>query len=376
MKHEEIQDLLEDYVDDRLDRASRKLVGDHLKECNECRQILDEVAPVDVSALGASVFDERRMRRTVRRSLFRTAWNTVLLAVAGWLAIWFLTALLFQPLVVNRDGRAADAVRASIDLAVMSNPGVVLTEGTITSGLFGRKVDLEFGLPVGAGLRPAISTSTALGPLTIRQNDTSSDSSDYGRFQGEPLDQLANLGDSTVATVSIWFDTPVAVETAQSIADDATLDLRVVWAGFDARLGRIEPPIWTAGGVLGYGTCQPPDSDLGDDLLGATSASFSQGAGFLFGDASVEAALDSVIAGLTDVSARDELVDLLVQPFGDDPADIEAIIRELQTDPQVAMLVVTGPSAAIAEYLEDKSGVWANVLAVDFYNWTDGICGR
>ncbi len=376
MKHEDIQDLLEDYVDDRLDRPTRKLVDDHLKECDECRQILDEVAPVDVSALGASVYDERLMRRTVRRSLFRTAWNTVLLVVAGWLAIWFLTALLFQPLVVNRDGRAADAARASIDLGVMLNPGVVLTGGTITSSLFDREVDLEFGLPVGAGLRPAISTSTALGPLGIREDHTSNDSADYGRFQGEPLDQLANLGDSTVATVSVWFDTPLAVEEAQSIADDATLDLRVVWAGFDARLGRIEPPTWTAGGTLGYGTCQPPDNDLGDELLGSTSASFSQGAGFLFGDASIATALESVIAGLTNITSRDELTDYLVQPFGDDPDDIQAIIADLQTDPEVAMLVVTGPSTAIAEYLESETGVSANVLAVDFYNWTDGICGR
>jgi hypothetical protein len=31
-------------------------------------------------------------------------------------------------------------------------------------------------------------------------------------------------------------------------------------------------PSWTAGGMLGYATCQPPLDDLDDDILGATSA--------------------------------------------------------------------------------------------------------
>lgn len=376
MKHEEIQDLLEDYVDDRLDRPTRKLVDDHLKECAECREILDEVAPVDVSALGTNVYDERAMRRTVRRSLFRTAWNTILLLVAGWLAIWFFTALVIQPFVVNRDGRAADIVRANIDLGVMLNPGVVMTDGTISSGLLGRQVDLEFRLPVGAALRPAISTLTSLGPIGIREDHTSGDSEEYGRFQGEALDQLSNLGASTVATVGIWFDTPVSVQTAQSIADDPSLDFRVTWAGFDASLDRVEPPAWTAGGTLGYGICQGPGTELGDDLLGATSASFSQGSDFLFGNPSVEDALDSVKAALGNIVGRDELIDHLLQPGGDSPDDIASIIRELETSPEVSMVVVTGPSTAIAEYLESRAGVWANVLAVDFYNWTDGICGR
>jgi RNA polymerase sigma factor (sigma-70 family) len=135
-------------------------------------------------------------------------------------------------------------------------------------------------------------------------------------------------------------------------------------------------PSWTAGGMLGYATCQPPLDDLDDDILGATSAGFSRGSGFLFGDASIDAALDSVVAALTNISGRDELVDYLVEPFDDERDGIREILTELQTDPEVSMVVVTGPSAAIAEHLESEPGVSANVLAVDFYNWTDGICGR
>lgn len=377
MKHEEIQDLLEGYVDDRLDRPTRKLVDDHLKECTECREILDEVAPVDVSALGTSMYDERLMRRTVRRSLFRTAWNTVLLLLAGWIAIWFFTALVVQPFLVNRDGRAADAARASIDLGVMLNPGVVLTDGSISSNLLSRQVELDFAVPVGGGLQPAFSESTDITLFGIRDRPGFNESSILGQFQGEALDQLSNLGDSTVATVNLWFDSPVTIEEAQAIADDPNLRFRVVWAGFDASLGRSEFPAWTAGGVVGYGTCQPPGGEaLGDDLLGASSASFSQGSGFLFGNASVDGALNLVVAALTNIYERDELVDHLVQPFGDSRDDLQEIIADLESSPEVSMLVVTGPSTAIAEYLETEPGMSANVIAVDFYNWTDEICGR
>lgn len=379
MKHEEIQDLLEDYVDDRLDRPTRKLVDDHLKECTECREILDEVAPVDVSALGTSMYDERLMRRTVRRSLFRTAWNTVLLLLAGWIAIWFFTALVVQPFLVNRDGRAADAARASIDLGVMLNPGVVLTDGSISSNLLSRQVDLDFAVPVGGGLQPAFTESTDVTLFGIRDRPGFSEPTTFGQFQGEALDQLSNLGDSTVATVNLWFDSPVTMEEAQAIADDQDFEFRVIWAGFDASLGRVaplEPPRWTAAGTLGYATCLPPLDDLGDDLLGASSASFGHGMSFLFGRSSIDQARNSVVAALTNIASSNELVDYVVQPYDEDGDDIGELLTEFRADPLVTALVVTGPSIAIAEYLQSEPGVSANVIAVDFYNWTDGICGR
>ncbi|CAN5825594.1 hypothetical protein BH23ACT4_BH23ACT4_00690 [soil metagenome] len=379
MKHEEIQDLLEDYVDDRLDRPTRKLVDDHLKECTECREILDEVAPVNVSALGGFTYDERAMRRTVRRSVFRTAWNTVLLLLTGLIVGWFLAALVVQPLAVNRGGRAADTARASIDLGIMLNPGAVLTDGSISSGWFDRHIDLEFGVPVGASVQPAISTSTRVGLFGIYDHFRAGQQSDvfrYGGFNGDAEDQLMNLGASTVATVAVWFDVPGSVERAQALADDPTLDFRVIWAGFDASLGRVEPPGWTAGGTLGYGTCQPPLDHLGDDLLGSTSAGFNQGTGFLYGNSAIATALDSVTAALTNISGQDALLDYLLPAPGDNPSDVDEILADLESDPEVSMVVVTGPSTAIAEYLQSEPGVSANVIAIDFYNWTDGICGR
>jgi hypothetical protein len=215
-----------------------------------------------------------------------------------------------------------------------------------------------------------------IGPFGIRDEPDLGSDFDFGGFQGEALDQLSNLGESTVATVSIWFDTPLSVEAAQSIADNPEFDFRVVWAGFDARLDRVEAPSWTNGGILGYGTCQPPGSELDEELLGANSAGFGQGSGFLFGRSSIDAARNSVVAALTNISGRDDLVDYLVGPFDDDRSDVGEILTGLRTNPEVAVLVVTGPSPAIADYLENEPGPWANVLAVDFYNWTTEICGR
>jgi len=61
--------------------------------------------------------------RPEKCSLFRTALDAALILVAGLTLSWFLSALLIQPLVIDRGGRAGDAARMSIDLGAMLNPG-------------------------------------------------------------------------------------------------------------------------------------------------------------------------------------------------------------------------------------------------------------
>lgn len=375
MTHSEIQDRLEAYVDDRLTRDERRKVDAHLKGCDECRAILDEVAPVDMSSLSPLAFDEAAMKRTVRRSMFRTAFNTALLLLAGWIVIWFLAALVLQPLVINRGGRAADAVRMNIDLATMVNPGAVRIDGRIESGMLNRVVELDFAIPVGAGFEPGPSTSTSIGMLGLRSLPVEEPRfAELGDFQGQALDQLASLGAGTVATIAIHYDRPISTEQAQQIADDPGADIRVVWAGFDASLGRDEGPTWTHGrGTLGYGTCQAEEI-LDDDLLGATSASFHGGS--VFWPSSVERARQSVIAALENIERRAELVDYVVSQFDDNPDDLSAILADLRASPEVTTLAVTGPSPEVAAFLATEQGVSTDMIAVDFYNWTSGICGR
>jgi len=374
MTHEEIQDRLEAYVDERLTRDERREVDAHFKDCDECRAILDEVAQVDMTALGPMTYDEAAMKRTVRRSMFRTAFNTALLLVAGWIILWFLSVFVVQPLAVNRGGRAADAVRMSIDLPMMTYPGAVMIDGRIESGMLTRVVSLDFALPVGAGFEPGGRTSTSIGVFGIASlpiEDSPIDA--LAEFQGQTLDQLANLGEGTVATIAVSYPAPISIERAQGIADDPGTDVRVVWAGFDASRGREEVPAWTSGGTLGYGTCLADDI-LDDEILGATSAGF--GGASNFSPSSLERALESVIAALVNIESRHELVDYVVGRFNDDPDDVSAILTELRSNAEVTTLVVTGPSNEVAAFLAAESDLGATLLAVDFYNWTSGICGR
>lgn len=375
MNHHEIQDLLEAYVDDRLSREDRREVDRHLKECEECRNILDDVSPVDLTGLGPTSFDEALMRTTVRRSMFRTARDTALLLLAGLIVFGLVSILVIQPLVINRGGRAADAARMSIDLGSMLNPGAILTHGQISSDWLSRQVDLEFAVPVGAGLAPAGQTSTAIGVfgLTDPGFGPTGHAFDEIEYMGGAEDQLASLGGGTVATVAMFYDTPISLGQAQELADDPGADVRVVWAGFDASLGQEIPPNWTFIGALGYGTCIAEDP-IDDELLSASSAGFSRGSPFA--SPSIQRALDSVLSGLENIESRPEFVDHVIGPFGDDPESVSAVLDDLRTDPEVVMLVVTGPSPEVARFVESAPPTaFASVMAVDFYNWSDSICG-
>lgn len=377
MTHDEIQDLLEGYVDETLDRPTRRLVDQHLGSCEDCRAILDHVEPVDLSLLGTARFDERAMRRVVRRSIFRIATDAVMIMVAAVLLLALLSLLLFQPLVIGRGGRAAQAARATIDLAAMLTPGAVVTAGQIQSGLFDREISIEVAIPIGSGSR-------LLGPMAIRLGAFGLADIDGGRpwgflgpegFDGDAQEQLARLGTGTVVTVRIDYTTPISVSDAQEIADSTLDDIRVVWAGFDVPSTTGDFPSWTADGVLGYATCGG-QFDLTNETLAATSAGFS---GSLPGSAaSIATALQRVRDGIANVASSSEITSLLVEGRGDDDTMAGVLARLAEPDPGVRTLVVTGPSAEVADYLSDSSTPPhdARTLVSDFYNWSTPICGR
>ena len=375
MNHTEIQDLLEDYVDDKLDRATRKQVDEHLRTCEQCRALLDDVAPVEIAALGPARFDERVMRRTARRSMFRTAYNTLLLLLAAAIAVWLFSALVFQPYVINRGGRAADAARATMDVTSMTNPGAIITDGQIQSGLFDRDMAFDVALQVGSGTDDLGTVEVRLGAFGLSGTDGTvpwpylldDDSSDA-------RDQIGHLGPGTVATLQIDFIDPITVEHAQAIADDIEYDIRVTWAGF--AIGDPEDDLnpLAPGGFLGYGTCLGADP-IPYETLGATSAGFGSVPGGA--PSSVGGALDSVIAGLDNLEEHPEWLQHLT--FEEtDGSEVAGAIDELNDDPRVRSLVVTGPSDEVARYLADETAeiAFARVLAIDFYNWSPGVCGR
>ncbi len=376
MTHSEIQDLLEAYVDDALDRPTRKLVETHLEDCAECRAILDGVAEVDLSGLTGGAVDERMLKRSVRKAMRRTVIDAVLAIGTAWLVIWMIGALLLQPLVVNRGGRAAQAARATVDTALMFNPGVTVTDIQIDSGWLSRTVTVELATQVGSGTDPKGNLSSRIGLVGFGDES----GGDLFPFINEDASGtidaagLRRLGESTVATVHIQFLETMPMAEAQQLADSPTNDIRVTWAGFATSSLSLNE---ISGDSLGYGTIGYPTCgvELPDaDFFGASSAS-SSGTGF-YSPASIEVARQGVVAALDNLSVSAVVGNMGSRSAGDDEQIRQAIAFLTQGDPGVRSLVVTGPSVELAAFLDLIDQESAGLLAVDFYNWSSPICGR
>ncbi len=376
MTHSEIQDLLEAYVDDALDRPTRKLVESHIAGCAECQAILDDVAAVDLSGLTGGVVDEKLLRRSVRKAMRRTIADAVLVLVAGFIVVWFICAALLQPLVVNRSGRAASAARATIDMAIMLNPGVTITDVQIDSNWLSRLVTAEVAMSVGASSEPAGTVTSRIGAFRFGGEAGNSFFPYVNSDSTTTIDSagLMRLGDATVATVQLWFDEPISLAKAQQFADSPATDVRVIWAGFPTSDGWSDPgkADGLGMGTLGYATCGTSFPE--EDFFGATSASFS-GNG-MNEPASIQGALDQVRRSLVNLEASPAVSD--VATFGPNGSgQVRAAAEHLASDdPGVISLVVTGPSVELAGFLNEAGVPFAAVLGADFYNWSTPICGR
>lgn len=374
MTHRDIQDLLEDFVDERLDRPTRKSVSDHLAHCDECRAVLDGVAPVDLGPLADGAWDERAMRRAVRRSILRTALNTAGLLLVAWLIVTTVSALVAQPLLVNRNGRATAATVATVDLAVLFNPGTAVDDYEFDSGLLSRRSSAHVVMPVGTDLVDGGSLATRI-TLTGFGADSGGRVSPFLGHQrggGAGLDEhLQAIGDNTVATVELFFDDPLDIEDAQRLAD-APHDVRVVWAGF-ALDSPDAAPLQNAAGPagLGYGTCGAslidPDS-LGSGGGGGSSSVFDL-------PPSIEGARTETLRALDNLVEHGELIESLFDP-GLTEEVFAAAAREIAEQGRVASLVVTGPAPDLREFIASAGPDFGAVRQVDFTNWFTPLCGR
>lgn len=378
MNHDEIQALLEDYVDEMLDRQARRVVDVHLSECEECRSILDDVEPVDLSSLGPTAVDERLMRRIVRRSIFRTAVDAALLVLASALVLTLISALLIQPLVINRGGRAAQALRGTVDAVTMINPGAVITGFQVTPGFLGRDISVDVVLPVGSASHDLGPVEARLGPLSLQRADGAPPWGFIGRdgFVGGAIEQLELLGSGTVATVATTFETPISIAGAQEVAEGTVHDVRVVWAGFEVTEGGEATSPWPFGGVVGYSTCQD-ETEIPSEVYEATSSGF--GRSLNSSPASIEGALIMARAGLANIASNTDLIETAANLGISDTNLLAAAVERLDgPDPVVRMLVLTGPTIELLAFLSDPStpASTSQVLAIDFYKWSTPVCGR
>jgi hypothetical protein len=365
VNHEEIQDRLEGYVDETLDRETRREVDAHLATCAECQAILEEVAPVELGDGGSSAWAPVDMRRAVRRSMFRVALDTVLLLIATILVAWLLSLTLLHPLVINRGGRAEAATVATVDLAVMFNPGASLTEYAYSSHLLGRTSQAIVVLPVGNDTRELASIESRIGLFAFGD-------ADGGRlfpfFSGgeQPLggeDRLEAVADGTVATVQLSYQTPIDLASAEKLAATVA-DVRVVWAGFS--VGGLESGLAPTG-VLGYGTCDQRSIDP-SGAPGSSGGGSGEGLGH---PVSVARALSETVRALGNLVDHPDLI----QGIGATPEELDAALGELET-PRVSSLVVTGPTQEVLRFIDEATPDAVGVLAIDFMNWFEPLCGR
>ncbi|MCZ7532377.1 MAG: zf-HC2 domain-containing protein [Acidimicrobiia bacterium] len=370
MTHDDLQDLLEGYVNETLDRTTRAEVDRHLAGCDECRAILDGVPAVQLGLIQPAAFDEKAMRRAVRTTLFRLAVNVVVIGLVGWLVLMLVGFLVFQPFIVNRGGRAEAATQATQDLAVMYNPGAALTQTQHNSGIISRTSEATVVFPIGTEMVDLGTLGTRIGPFSFGAEDGGllfPYLTDSGGI--DAAIQLSDVGSGTVATVELQFDSPISLGRAQQLAD-SPLDVRVVWAGFPTADGDSHGLGLEDGGIVGYSTCDIRSVD--SILLGASSA----GSGWSpFTDLpSIDRALDATRASIANLVDHGDLIAGVIPGVTRD--SVRAAGDYLAGDPGVEILVVTGPSPELVRFLDEADPHVAGVRGIEFTNWYQPLCGR
>jgi hypothetical protein len=364
MSHDEIQDLLEGYVDETLDRETRRQVEAHLSGCEECRAILDGIPPVGLGDVAAT-WDERGMRRAVRRSMLRMAADALLLLFVGWLVAWILSLLIVQPFILNRGDRAVAATIATVDVAIMLNPGATVEGYSYRSGMAARFTEVELALPVGSAMKSLGIVDSRIGLFgfgDIPGGRLFPYLSETDRGGGE--EHLGAVGAGTVATVGLWFKPTLDPAAAQAIVDSEA-DVSVVWAGFE--VAGEEGSDLAPGGILGYGTC-------GSFPITVSDAAGSSGGGSgtaLGGPASVTDALDETRRAIGSVLEHPDLL----AGLGASVDDASSALARLER-PQVAELVVTGPTPEVLRFIDEAEPDAVSVIEFEFINWSQPPCGR
>jgi hypothetical protein len=369
LTHGEALTLMAAYIDGTLPAGDVARLEPHIAECTACAALVDDREGLDLGLSQLPRFDEAALRRSVRRTLLRTAGYSTVLVVLLVLLLFIGSNLVIQPLLMNAGGRAEAVARATFDLAPMVNEGAVIEKFTIDSGFARRTFTVELGLPLGSAI---VDAGTVTSRLTLGGIDPGSiwpfaDGPDPNPVPAASL--LTRLGTSSVATVAARLPQPLDLAAAQRLADDPGADVEVVWAGF---LISTAPPAEAATDplrTLGYSTCS--DNRLPDSLFGASSA--DAGGSFGVQAPSVADALERVRTAVERLAGDDRVLNALPLGWQDSILAADGHLRGGGAAP-VETLAVTGPAEEVLRFLDSAGILNATVLAVDFYNWTGSVC--
>jgi hypothetical protein len=377
MEHHVARDLLAGYIDDDLEADTKTELEQHLKECDECRGLIDEVeAPVDLtSAVGEGDlgWDEKRMRKTVRRTLLRIVSGVVAIWVVGFVVIAFVSALAFQPLVIDRGDRARKAGIATWDLPVLVTPGASVDRWTTDATLLGRDLKVELVRFVGSEPQALGVFETDLGVFSFSESGVNAVNPYVGGSSRRFVPD--RLPDGTVVTVQLlWLEQPISVADAQALIPDPS-EATVLWAGFDvspALPQGVDRFPGDPGLMLGYHTCEAPGIlDRGGSFFSSGFAMSSGNVtGCFFQPASVALALEQTRRATANLASDADLIEALEASSSESLQNIENVATWLaENQPTVTALVITGPSRNVAHIVETSGAEDAVQLDVDFWNW-------
>ncbi len=380
-------------LDGRTDAEESARITGHLDACEACGRRLDELAdttptPAVAADRDTPSFDPRWMRRAVARTMLSVAWRAALLLVVVVVVAQFAATLLVHPLLVERGDRLERHVVASIDLPILLRPGAEARDVGSNVGLLRRTTEVRFERAVGAAtsdlgryetrLGPlAMTTAVGSGPITAwRGPRLSEDPADSSPVPFDP----GRAGDATAATIELSWDDAIDREAVAALTDDHD-DVALTWVGF-----RVADGTHAEGRqALGYSACSRGGDeivevfDLGTTLVGGgfgTSSGFRQ---LPPPEDGVAHALEQARRATDNLARSGWLEDepLLDRGREDGPlADLDAVNQRLaEDDPEVATLVLTGPTPALAAIIADSAPDTANLLELDLDRGAPEPCG-
>jgi hypothetical protein len=386
-------DALGAFLTDALAAEEAEAAAEHLERCAVCMRALDDIeitsaeagrehegdatmsAPALVREPEANepLWDERRMKRSVRRTLLGTAVRAALLLLAGAIVLQVVGGFLIGPLLVDRGDRVASVVAATFDLPVLTIPGAEVSEFSSQMGVLRRTTEVSVERAVGASAVPLGSFATRIGPIgaapvggPVNAFGPVLDTPAGTFVQDAPPFEPERLGEGTAATVELHLAPGVTVADADAIADEAT-DVELVWVGFRVPGGDPADRTWR----LGYSAC----GTIPGWVLNQGSMGFGGTGSFRTwdGDAGAASALSEVRRAVDNLAGTGLVSD---DSFGGPLTDAEQTASLLaQTEPEVMSVVLTGPTNALADVVEAVGPQSVDLLEVDFDRGAPLTCG-